>query len=153
MQSNLQEQLRLSALLKGTSTDLCNRFNNRSRLGLVSDLSQKLCISFFKYLASANCLLPILKLIGAICRERQLFILLLPPTCILLSCWAYMDTQALFKVSGRSLVNTDNNNGPSWLLCGTPHSTKFAFEASIKEKLLCSIRWVLSILKAEDVNP
>jgi hypothetical protein len=39
---------------------------------------------------------------------------------------AYIDTQALFKVSGRSFVKTENNNGPSCLPCGTPHSTEFA---------------------------
>lgn len=39
---------------------------------------------------------------------------------------AYIDTQALVKVSGRSFVKIENNNGLSWLPCGIPHSTEFA---------------------------
>jgi hypothetical protein len=49
---------------------------------------------------------------------------------------AYIDTQALFKVSGRSFVKTENNV-PSRLLCGTPHPTKFALERVPLKKTLC----------------
>lgn len=42
---------------------------------------------------------------------------------------AYIDTQDLFKVSSRSLVKTENNNGPSQLACGTPNSTELALAA------------------------
>ena len=50
---------------------------------------------------------------------------------------AYIDTQALVKVSGRSFVKIKNSNGPSRLPCGTPHSTELALERLSLKKTLC----------------
>ena len=49
----------------------------------------------------------------------------------------YIDTDALFKVGGRSLVKTENNNGPCRLPYGTPHTTEMR-EDSINENRMCS---------------
>ena len=50
---------------------------------------------------------------------------------------AYIDSQALFQVSGRSFVKTENNHVQRRLTCGTPHWTEFTWERLPLKKTLC----------------
>ena len=49
---------------------------------------------------------------------------------------AYMDTHALFNVSGRPLVKIEKSRGPRDLHCGTPHFTCVTLEKLPLKKTL-----------------
>ena len=50
---------------------------------------------------------------------------------------AYIDTLALLRASGRSLIKIEKSKGPRWLPWGMPDSTWIMLESLLLKNTLC----------------